>query len=101
VVTLPPNAGYGLQAVQNAAARLVSGALPDGSLETTTISSRQCYAVTVAGVPEMYSTFLGPALFNRYDRRISVTGVGAHSTLGGTTFLPGKYVRKINKMPEF
>ena len=28
-------------------------------------------------------------------------GVGAQSTLGGTTFLPEKYVWKINKMPEF
>ena len=27
--------------------------------------------------------------------------VGAQSTLGGTTFLPEKYVRKINKTPEF
>jgi len=28
-------------------------------------------------------------------------GVGAKSTLGGKTFLPEKYVWKINKMPEF
>jgi len=28
-------------------------------------------------------------------------GVGAQSTLGGTTFLPEKYVWKMNKMPEF
>jgi len=28
-------------------------------------------------------------------------GIGAQSTLGGTTFLPEKYVLKINKMPEF
>ena len=28
-------------------------------------------------------------------------GVGAQSTLGGTTFLPEKYVWKINKLPEF
>ena len=28
-------------------------------------------------------------------------GVGAQSTLGGTTFLPEKNVWKINKMPEF
>jgi len=28
-------------------------------------------------------------------------GVGAQSTLGSTTFLPEKYVWKINKMPEF
>jgi len=28
-------------------------------------------------------------------------GVGAQSTLGGMTFLPEKYVRKITKMPEF
>ena len=28
-------------------------------------------------------------------------GVVAQSTLGGTTFLPEKYVWKINKMPEF
>jgi len=28
-------------------------------------------------------------------------GVGAQSTLGGTTFLPEKYVWKINIMPEF
>jgi len=28
-------------------------------------------------------------------------GVGAQSTLGVTTFLPEKYVWKINKMPEF
>ena len=28
-------------------------------------------------------------------------GVGAQSTLGGTTFLPEKYVWKINKIPEF
>jgi len=28
-------------------------------------------------------------------------GVGAQSTLGGTKFLPEKYVLKINKMPEF
>ena len=32
------------------------------------------------------------------DQDISV---GAQSTLGGTTFLPEKYVWKINKMPEF
>jgi len=33
----------------------------------------------------------------------SIIGVGAQSTLGGTTFLPEKYVglSKINKMPEF
>jgi len=29
------------------------------------------------------------------------TGVGGQSTLGGMTFLPEKYVWKINKMPEF
>jgi len=28
-------------------------------------------------------------------------GVGAQSTLGGTAFLPEKYVRKINKILEF
>jgi len=28
-------------------------------------------------------------------------GVGAPSTLGGTKFLPEKYVLKISKMPEF
>ena len=28
-------------------------------------------------------------------------GVGAQSTLGGTKFLPEKYVLKISKMPEF
>jgi len=28
-------------------------------------------------------------------------GVGAQSSLGGTTFLPEKYVWKINKLPEF
>ena len=28
-------------------------------------------------------------------------GVGAQSTLGGTTFLPKKYASKVNKMPEF
>jgi len=33
--------------------------------------------------------------------RHSPIGVGAQSTLGGTTFLPEKYVSKINKMPEF
>jgi len=27
--------------------------------------------------------------------------VGAQSTLGGTTFLPKKYVQKNNKLPEF
>ena len=32
---------------------------------------------------------------------ISAIGVGAQSTLGGKTFLPEKYVWKINKMPEF
>jgi len=29
------------------------------------------------------------------------TVVGAHSTLGGTKFLPEKYVLKISQMPEF
>ena len=28
-------------------------------------------------------------------------GVGAQSTLGGTKFMPEKYVLKISKMPEF
>jgi len=30
-----------------------------------------------------------------------IIGRGAQSTLGGMTFLPEKYVWKINKMPEF
>ena len=30
-----------------------------------------------------------------------IIGVGAQSTLGGTKFLPEKYVLKISKMPEF
>jgi len=33
--------------------------------------------------------------------RFPCEGVGAQSTLGGTTFLPEKYVWKINKMKEF
>jgi len=32
---------------------------------------------------------------------ILCVGVGAQSTLGGKTFLPEKYVQKVNKMPEF
>ena len=35
------------------------------------------------------------------QRRNAIIGVGAQSTLGGTTFLPEKYVLKISKMPEF
>jgi len=31
---------------------------------------------------------------------LQIIGVGAQSTLGGMTFLPEKYVSKINKMPE-
>jgi len=31
----------------------------------------------------------------------AIIGIGAQSTLGGTTFLPEKYVRKINKMSKF
>ena len=34
-------------------------------------------------------------------RAVDHIGVGAQSTLGGTSFLPEKYVWKINKMPEF
>jgi len=34
-----------------------------------------------------------------YCRRL--IGVAAQSTLGGTKFLPEKYVLKISKMPEF
>jgi len=36
-----------------------------------------------------------------YIVRLSMTGVGAQSTLGGTPFMAEKYVWKINKMPEF
>ena len=32
---------------------------------------------------------------------VDCIGVGAQSTLGGTKFLPEKYVLKISKMPEF
>jgi len=32
---------------------------------------------------------------------VSRIGVGAQSTIGGTKFLPEKYVLKISKMPEF
>ena len=32
---------------------------------------------------------------------VKCIGLGAQSTLGGTTFLPEKYVWKITKMPEF
>ena len=32
---------------------------------------------------------------------MNVIGVGAQSTLGGSTFLPEKYVWKVNKMPGF
>jgi len=30
-----------------------------------------------------------------------IIGVGVQSTLGGTKFLPEKYVLKISKLPEF
>jgi len=45
-----------------------------------------------------------PAVYHlRQDglRSVVSIGVGAQSTLGGTTFLPEKYVRKINKMVKF
>jgi len=37
----------------------------------------------------------------RYEVNIICIGIGAQSTLGGTKFLPEKYVLKISKMPEF
>ena len=41
------------------------------------------------------------AVLLRPTNRLWGIGLGAQSTFGGKTFLPEKYVRKINKMPEF
>ena len=49
-----------------------------------------------------YNRQMRPSLRRMWDEMFLIfIGVGAQSTLEGTTFLPEKCVWKINKMPEF